>query len=566
MKKRFLSLLFAAVMIVTMLPASALVAHAGGSIEDVILQGVTAPAAGAQPSTANISTWAADGYTISDLQWYDVMQGENMSSSSRFQSGRAYILRVKATPSGGYSFAAPEDMTAYIRGVNAEYRAIIRDYSTQPQCRSVDFVFYALNTGPVTQVSLSYVDAPSVGAHPDFSLSNPFDRPYQASHIGWVCMDDDDDMTPSDTFEAGKVYRLGVTFTPLSGYTFAGPSGITALFAGSSSGFTYSVSAIDQQNPAGDGCIRVYYQFDRLPGGSPAISSVTLDWMEMPYVGETFSQDFPIVPASGSDFTVGVQNWYENRPGQPGRLMSDGDVFQRGCRYIAEVQVLPDSGFSFAPAGSMSASVLGIPADRYTLVIRDDYLTPGSGGRVLQFTFDTPSFTDVTDTEAFYYRPVYWAAGNHVTTGWSDGTFRPWNTCNRASIVTFLWRLAGSPAVSGSYPFKDPTGNAEFDRAVIWATQKGIVSGFSDGTFRPWNPCNRASIVTFLYRMAGKPPVSGSYPYSDSTGNAEFDRAITWAEYQEITTGYSDGTFRPWSPCSRAAVAAFLCRAQWIFS
>ena len=171
-------------------------------------------------------------------------------------------------------------------------------------------------------------------------------------------------------------------------------------------------------------------------------------------------------------------------------------------------------------------------------------------------------FSDVTDESLFYFNPVYWAAQKDITTGWDDNTFRPMGNCNRASVVTFLWRMAGSPAVSGAFPFSDPTGNPDFDMAIKWAVQNGITTGWeSDNTFRPWNTCNRASVVTFLWRYAGKPAVSGAFPFSDPTGNSDFDMAIQWAVQNSITTGWEvDNTFRPWNTCNRLSVVTFLYR------
>ena len=158
------------------------------------------------------------------------------------------------------------------------------------------------------------------------------------------------------------------------------------------------------------------------------------------------------------------------------------------------------------------------------------------------------------------YEAVEWAVKNEITTGFSDGTFRPWNTCNRAAVVTFLWRLAGKPNPTKTADFKDMTGNVEFDKAISWAEEEGITTGFSDGTFRPWNNCNRAAIVTFLWRYAEKAEPSKAADFKDMTGNAEFDKAISWAEEKRITTGWSDKTFRPWNNCSRAAIVQFLYR------
>ncbi|MBQ3401532.1 MAG: S-layer homology domain-containing protein, partial [Lachnospiraceae bacterium] len=111
------------------------------------------------------------------------------------------------------------------------------------------------------------------------------------------------------------------------------------------------------------------------------------------------------------------------------------------------------------------------------------------------------SFTDMTGNTEFD-KAISWAAENGITTGWSDGTFRPWNTCNRASIVTFLWRFAGRPEPEGENTFSDKTGDPEFDLAIAWAAGNGITTGWSDGTFRPWNTCNRLAVVSFLYRYA----------------------------------------------------------------
>jgi len=170
-------------------------------------------------------------------------------------------------------------------------------------------------------------------------------------------------------------------------------------------------------------------------------------------------------------------------------------------------------------------------------------------------------FTDVTDTGEFFYTPVYNLVDKKVIEGWSDGTFRPYNVCNRASVVTFLWRMKGKPS-GGTAKFKDLTGNSDFDKAIAWASQKGIAEGYSDNTFRPWVTCNRTAVITFIWRAAGKPMPTRMSNFKDVTNNMEFDLAISWASEKGITTGYSDNTFRPWDTCTRAAIVSFLYRAR----
>ena len=184
-------------------------------------------------------------------------------------------------------------------------------------------------------------------------------------------------------------------------------------------------------------------------------------------------------------------------------------------------------------------------------------------GKTLLMVNVQTRFTDVTDPEQFYYDPIYWAADLGITTGFADGTFRPLGSCNRASVVTFLWRLAGRPTyMEYESFFSDLTGNPDFDSAILWAADMGITTGWADGTFRPWITCNRAAIVTFLWRYAGRemPASAGTAPFSDMTGNGDFDNAILWAVENGITTGWADGTFRPWNTCNRLSVVAFLSR------
>jgi len=171
-------------------------------------------------------------------------------------------------------------------------------------------------------------------------------------------------------------------------------------------------------------------------------------------------------------------------------------------------------------------------------------------------------FSDVADPNEFYYEYVYNMVDKGIVTGWADGTFRPYNECNRAAVVTFLWRLEGRPEPKKKAGFSDLTGNPEFDKAIAWASENGITTGWSDNTFRPWNSCNRAAVMTFLWRAAGKPKPNKKASFSDLTGNTDFDDAISWASENGITTGWADGTFRPWNICNRLAVVSFLSRYE----
>ena len=169
-------------------------------------------------------------------------------------------------------------------------------------------------------------------------------------------------------------------------------------------------------------------------------------------------------------------------------------------------------------------------------------------------------FDDMTNPASpLHYDAVYWAADNGITTGWDDNTFRPMNNVNRAAAVTFLWRVAGMPEPTKMATFSDMTGNEEFDKAISWAQENGITTGWDDNTFRPWDTCKRAAIITFIWRYAGKPQATKSATFDDMPDNADFVAAINWGVSEDIVHGWEeDNTFRPWDTCKRHAMLQFL--------
>ena len=171
-------------------------------------------------------------------------------------------------------------------------------------------------------------------------------------------------------------------------------------------------------------------------------------------------------------------------------------------------------------------------------------------------------FVDVKEG-AYYYDAVLWAVEQKITSGTSATTFSPDASCTRAQMVTFLWRAAGSPKVeNGKNPFVDVKADAYYYDAVLWAVEKGVTSGTSATTFSPDATVTRGQTVTFLYRNAGFPEVSGTMPFTDVEADAYYAKAVQWAVQQKITTGTSETTFSPMSDCTRGQIVTFLYRAK----
>ena len=182
----------------------------------------------------------------------------------------------------------------------------------------------------------------------------------------------------------------------------------------------------------------------------------------------------------------------------------------------------------------------------------------------------TPSFVKQTPSQAFvdvktgdyFYDAVLWAVEKGITNGTSAETFSPEAPCTRAQIVTFLWRAAGSPVVNYAMDLSDVAGDAYYAEAVRWALSEGITTGTSDQTFSPDAVCTREQAVTFLYRAAGSPAVSGESAFEDVGADAYYARAVAWAAQNGVTNGISQALFGTGSDCTRAQIVTFLYRAQ----
>ena len=170
-------------------------------------------------------------------------------------------------------------------------------------------------------------------------------------------------------------------------------------------------------------------------------------------------------------------------------------------------------------------------------------------------------FVDVK-TGDYFYDAVQWAVEKGITNGTSAETFSPEDPCTRAQIVTFLWRAAGSPVVNYAMNMTDVAADAYYAEAVRWALSEGITTGTSADQFSPDATCTREQAVTFLYRAAGSPAVSGESAFEDVGADAYYARAVAWAAQNGVTNGISQALFGTGSDCTRAQIVTFLYRAQ----
>lgn len=173
-------------------------------------------------------------------------------------------------------------------------------------------------------------------------------------------------------------------------------------------------------------------------------------------------------------------------------------------------------------------------------------------------------FVDVSKTD-WFYNDVKYVWQHDIMNGVSNTKFAPETSMTRAMFVTVLYRLEGSPDVTGmaTPPFTD-IGAKNFDwayNAIVWAYNTGVTKGTSATTFAPGVAISRQEIVTMFYRYAGSPAVSGSPIFGDSSVISSWARnAVQWAKSFGVVNGYPNGNFGPVDATTRGQMAAMIHR------
>lgn len=178
-------------------------------------------------------------------------------------------------------------------------------------------------------------------------------------------------------------------------------------------------------------------------------------------------------------------------------------------------------------------------------------------------------FTDV-DRSRYYHEGVDYVVGKGYMIGVSDTLFAPERDTDRAMLVTILYRMAGSPQVTGKMPFTDVKEGRYFYDAVLWASQNGIAKGMTQTLFAPLRAVTREQMVTFLYRYAKDIGVDttnqGSLDdFKDVGSVSRFAKeAMTWAVATELIQGVGEQTLAPKASSTRGQIATVIVRFETV--
>lgn len=264
-----------------------------------------------------------------------------------------------------------------------------------------------------------------------------------------------------------------------------------------------------------------------------------------------------------------------------GKVFDAGNTYLYGGRVGSMDQVFFSKEFADNATGAHvwninSVESIGLEYSRYNnnvtnLYVADQYRSSDHDPELVGFNLSVANpapivFTDIKDGDQFY-NEVMWLADQGITTGWNLGDhreYRPLQGVERGAMAAFFYRLAGSPdfEAPATPSFKDVPTTHQFYKEIEWMKSTGITTGFWDGTFRPDATVNRDAMAAFFYRAAGSPtynaPVDSTF--KDIKYGDQFYKEVSWMKASGISTGWSDGTYRPLNKVNRDAMAAFIYR------
>ena len=174
------------------------------------------------------------------------------------------------------------------------------------------------------------------------------------------------------------------------------------------------------------------------------------------------------------------------------------------------------------------------------------------------------NFKDVSE-DVWYYNSVKYCYENGIIMGTTDTTFSPNTNVTRGNLVTILWRMEGSPKVSGNISFPDVKTSDYYYEAVKWAEKTGVVHGYDTGKFGPNNYISREQLATILnnYAKYKKKDTSKKADLSTFTDNKKISsyakEGVAWAVGNKVMSGKNEGTrVDPQGKATRAEAAAMI--------
>lgn len=173
-------------------------------------------------------------------------------------------------------------------------------------------------------------------------------------------------------------------------------------------------------------------------------------------------------------------------------------------------------------------------------------------------------FRDVKETD-WFHAAVRKMSESGLMRGMSDTRFVPQAELTRGMAVTILYRMESEPETASASTFEDLGKEVYFTKPVVWANEHGVVMGYSDTRFSPYENITREQMAAIIYRYAGYRGLEltsdGTLTYTDRGEVALYAlEPVRWVTERGIMEGYKTGCFSPRTPITRAEAAAVFQR------
>lgn len=171
------------------------------------------------------------------------------------------------------------------------------------------------------------------------------------------------------------------------------------------------------------------------------------------------------------------------------------------------------------------------------------------------------TFLDV-DSQSWYYEAISFVFSKGIMKGTGERVFAPNEHLTRAMMAQLLFNYeVPTDGTTLPSPFADVPDDAWFAKAVNWVQGAKIMEGYGDRLFGPNDHITREQVAVILWRYAGQPMAKSAPYFTDGPEISTYAReAICWCAEKGILTGYEDGTVRPKGEITRAEIAAVLMR------
>lgn len=234
---------------------------------------------------------------------------------------------------------------------------------------------------------------------------------------------------------------------------------------------------------------------------------------------------------------------------------------------VITLTAVPNSGYTLqslrvTDVAGKAVSLTNLGGGKYTFVMPASAVTV-SASFAAQAVDPACPFADVAPG-TWYYDAVQYAYEHGLMSGTGEGQFSPDLATSRGMIVTILYRLAGSPSVSGGSAFPDVIQGDWYASGVAWASANGVVSGYPDGTFGPNDPITREQMTAILYQFArsqgkldsGRADLSA---FADADAISSWaQESMSWAVAKGLIGGVSADMLSPGGSTTRSQAAVIL--------